>query len=258
MTDVERAKTTGDIKNFNKKIESKQLNVLEGKTYEEIESLLNNSYCGNKSENTEGGIISDPVDYLRSTVGKKKDSYKVVESKDCTWSTYYNMDEFRKEENNCTLTALTNVMGCFKNIGYNQIPDGKELYDLIEKRAKKLGYKSSKGLSVTKNNNLVIDTWRKGMDYPDGKGKNDYLWTKKTLISQIKKNRPYMFSLATGQYSDHTVAVLGYEVYKNTRTEKEYTFLKVADGWSYGLRYMSLSESYIGCQTTIVPPSKVE
>lgn len=234
------------------------MNALSDKTPEEIEIYFEEAYCGKSSadNNETGGIITSPITYLHNTVGKSTDTYTVSKNVICSGVSKAKMSSLRSDENNCTLTALYNIMNYYKYQGYTKIPSNNStLYNIIETQAEKLGYTPSSGLGVTKSNNLVKNTWQNGFGYSSGNGANNYLWNSSTLKSAINNDRPYLFSLASGQYYNHTIAVFGYITYKNNRTGDTYTFLKIADGWSNSTRYLSLNESYIGCQTTITPPT---
>ena len=48
-----------------------------------------------------------------------------------------------------------------------------------------------------------------GFGYTSGIGSNNYLWTNSTATNLIDDNKPFMFSLASGRYYDHTVTVYG-------------------------------------------------
>lgn len=237
---------------------SKGTNALEGKTEKEIEAYFSTLHMGATARNTKGEIIDSPVVYLRNTVGKKTDSYTVVESKMISGVTRSTCSSLGGG-NNCTLTALYNVMRYYRAQGYSKIPSSNnKLYKKIKKQAKKLGYTSDDGFPVTKNNNLVNNTWRKGFAYSSGNGSNNYLWTDSTVKKALKNNRPFLFSMASGAYYDHTIAVYGYKVYKNKRTGKKYTFLVVADGWSSSARYLAFTntgEAYVACMTSVTPPN---
>ena len=63
-------------------------NALLGKSEEEIEAYFDTVYCGKSAaDNTNGGLITNPVTYLHNTVDKKTDKYVVQKTK--TWK--YNM-----------------------------------------------------------------------------------------------------------------------------------------------------------------------
>ena len=155
----------------------------------------------------------------------------------------------------------------YRALGYKKIPStNSTLYSKIKAEATYLGYNYDKstGLSVTKNNNFVTNVWRKGKSktggfgYTSGSGSNNYMWTNNTAISNIDNNRPFMFSLASGKYYDHTVTVYGYKIYKNKRTNKQYTFLMLRDGWSSSVRYLAWTNTpggYVGCVTSVTPPT---
>jgi hypothetical protein len=148
----------------------------------------------------------------------------------------------------------------YRTKGYTKIPATQsKLYAIIKAQATSLGYnyEKSSGLSVTKNNNLVTNIWRKGFGYSSGKGSNNYLWTNSTAITAIKNGKSFIFSLASGRYFDHTITVFGYKVYKNNRIGKSYTFLMLKDGWPTNTRYLgwtNTGSSYVGCFATITTP----
>lgn len=253
-----RATNTRKIEKF---FDTTDCNALQDKTEKEIESYFATVKCGSTAQNnTKGGIITNPVTYLHNTVAKSTDKYTVtttkvvsgVGSRTCT-----NLGG----HNNCTLTSLYNIMVHYRTQGYRKIPTTQsELYLAIKKQATTLGYdySKSKGLSVTKNNNFVKNTWRKGFGYTSGNGYNNYAWTANSAISEINSNRPFMFSVASGIYFDHTVTVYGYKIYKNNRTGKKYTFLMLRDGWSNSVRYLAWSNtgaSYVACLTSVKAPS---
>lgn len=102
------------------------------------------------------------------------------------------------------------------------------------------------------------NTWREGFGYSTGNGRNNYLWTDTTVTDALDNGKPFLFSLASGYYYDHTVAVYGYKTYKNDRTGEKYTFLLLADGWHSSVRYLAWTntvEAYVACMTTIITPT---
>lgn len=237
-----------------------ETNALIGKTEEEIEDYFSNVYCGYSANNTDiNGLITNPVTYLRNNVGKSTDSYTYSETKVSGVSR--TTCDTLGGHNNCTLTALYNLMIYYRAQGYSKIPStNSTLYSKIKKEATSLGYdySTSTGLSVTKNNNLVKNTWRNGFGYTSGNGSNNYLWVNTTATKSINQGKPFIFSLASGRYYDHTVAVFGYRVYTNSRTNKSYTFLMLADGWSTSTRYLAWTNTganYVACMTSISVPS---
>ena len=158
---------------------------------------------------------------------------------------------------NCTLVATYNIMRYYRSKGYSKIPSNNTtLYNKIMTQAKNLGYNpnNKSGLSVTKNNNLITNTWKKGFGYSSGSGSNNYFWTNSSIRSSISNGKPFIFSMASKPYYNHSIVVYGYKVYKNNRTGKQYEFLIVSDGWSSTTRYLA-PENYVGCMTSVTPPS---
>lgn len=232
-------------------------NALEGKSLEEIKEFFAANTCG-AAINNKNGQVTNPVTYLKNTKGKSTDSYSLTKSKiisgvgNTVCATY-------ADKNNCTLISLFNIMKYYRGKGYSRIPsNNKTMYNKIKTQAKELGYVPWSGISQTKNDSLVKNTWRKGFGYTSGKGFNNYLWNFNTMKSAINSNKPFMFSMATNPYYDHTITVIGYKAYKNTRTKITYEFFVVYDGWSGSYRYLpgnNTGANYVACMTSVTAPS---
>ena len=249
----------------------KSLNVFEGKTESEISGIISAVYSNQENlilsnsdikYNVVGGRVTEPVTYLRNWLGSSSDVYTVVNSK-------YMLDVARTlqsswgDKQNCTLVALYNIMPYYRKNGYSKIfSSDYAVYMTIRAEASKLGYTAENGLGVTKNDSLVKNTWRDGFGYSTGSGFNNYLWVDSSAINLINDNRPFIFSMACEPYYDHSITVYGYTIYKNTRTNKKYTFLAIADNYSTAIRYLpwtNTPESYVACMTSVTPPdSKTE
>ena len=141
---------------------------------------------------------------------------------------------------------------------YSKIPTTLSgLYKKIRTQATNLGYTPNGGIGLTKNNNLVTNTWRDGFGYTSGEGSNNYLWANSTAINLLDDKKPFMFSLASGAYYNHTITIYGYVIYQNNRTNSSYTFLNVYDGWSRTPRYLAWTNTptiHIACLTSITAP----
>lgn len=224
----------------------------------EIESLFEDIKAGTSSDdNTSGGLITAPTTYLKNEVNSSytytidSSNSKVlsgVGSKTCT---------DLGGHNNCTLTALYNAMVYYRDKkGYSNISSSQSgLYAVIKTQATALGYNydTSTGLGVTKNNNLVTNVFKQ-YGYTSVTGSNNYAWTGASAKSAIRDYGPFLFSLASGVYYDHTVMVYGYRTYKNSSNSSTYLFWVIKDGWSSTTRYLAMTgtpESYLGCMTTI-------
>ena len=229
---------------------------------EEAIAIWQNKCAGkdktDKEDNVDG-VVTSPIIWLRNNVGRKDDTYSLVK---CSWISGVEKKTCGdlNGHNNCTLTALYNILIYYRKMGYDRIKDDS-LYSIIFNEAEKLSYNynKSKGLGVTDNDNLVENVWKKGLGYSSGFGKNNYLWSNNDAIKEIDKDRPFLFSIAFGVYADHTIAVRGYYIYKNNRTKKEYTFLAISNGWTNYTTYLPWTNtgvSYIAVMTTIKPPSK--
>ena len=181
-------------------------------------------------------VVVSPIAYMhkkkRNKKRNKEDEYTLVKSNIISGVGNSKCDDLGGG-NNCTLTGVYNIMLYYRQQGFDRIPDNNtELYEVIKTQANKLGYNSKDGLPVTKNDDIVRNMWHDGLGYSTGNGRSRYIWRHKKLINEIDNDRPFIFSLASGVYFNHTIVVYGYEVYKNERTGKEYTFLIAADAWS--------------------------
>ncbi len=198
-------------------------------------------------------IITNPIEYLIHNISKSADDYVVVTEKHIPETGFQTCAAFGNG-NNCTMVALYNMMVyCRDEKLYSKIPsDNFELYNLIKRQASALGYTEKKGLSFTKNNSLIRNTWNNELHTAGVKGRTRFYLRKSLPIEKIDTGKPFMFSLACGVYFNHTVTVFGYRVYKNKRTSKEYTFLMIKDGWSSFTRYLPWTNTgtfYLGCMT---------
>lgn len=246
-------------KEVEKFLDSKNPNILIGKTKEEIARYFAtvDTNCGRYWENQE---ISDPIDYLHNTVGNKTDKYTVTKKNLLSCVGARTCSSFN-DKNNCTLVSLYNMMVCYRDkMGYSQIPySADKVYNVIKKQGKAVGYTPAKGTPVSKIEDLVNNTWQKGFNYKGAYCENNYIWTQEQAIKSIDNGYPFMFSFASGYYFNHTVTVWGYKIYKNNRTKKSYTFLMLRDGWSISARYVpwtGTDANYLGCMTEILPPGK--
>lgn len=235
--------------------DNEEVNALIGKSQEEVEKLISDAYAGNAADNTTiNGVITDPIEYLHNNVGKKTDVYSCREFKISGVSTT-TMSYLKANASNCTLTSLYNILKYYSKMGYSKIStDVKKLYGIIEKEAYDLKYTDKKGLSYYYNDNLVVNTLEK-IGY-NATSKNNYLWTNKNVMETLNARKPFMLSLATGIYSNHTITVFGYREYTNQRTNERYIFLTVADGWSILPRYLLYTDvNYVGCMTSVNLPN---
>lgn len=201
-------------------------------------------------------VIKEPEGYLHDRFIKRDDEYILVKENIINGVGNAKCSDLGGG-GNCTLTGMYNIMLYYRQLGYTQIPDNNEvLYGIIKSKAQELGFKG-KGLTVTKNNDFVSRVWKRGFGYTSGKGCSRYLWRHARLIKEIDEGRPFLFSLASGVYFNHTVAVCGYQVYRSVRTGKKYMFLVIANAWTNQRRYMAFTHTgakYISCATFVVPP----
>jgi len=140
---------------------------------------LLSAYGTSAENNTNGGIITSPVTFLRNTVGNNTDTYSATKRVLITGVGNQLLSDLEENANCCTLTSLYNIMVYYRDVKkYSKIPTTLSgLYKKIRTQATNLGYTPNGGIGLTKNNNLVTNTWRDGFGYTSGEGSNNYLWT---------------------------------------------------------------------------------
>ena len=203
-------------------------------------------------QNTKGGIISNPMEYLKNVIGKDSE-YSLVKSEIIYGVGNATCGHYGGREN-CTLVATHNISAFHRENSHLAIPKRDEdVYKEIEKQAKAVGYnpETNKGVSVLKNSKMVTNVWQQGFGYLNDRATSNYLATMSKMKNSIDNNKPFIYSIAFGTYRNHSIVVCGYEVYQDSRTGKRYTFFVVADGWSSKTRYL-FRKPKIACMTTVI------
>ncbi|MCX8131431.1 MAG: Spi family protease inhibitor [Clostridia bacterium] len=230
------------------------------------DSVLKDFFVG---DNGNGEVISDPAIYLQNTWNSAATYFKDSSNTKLldyvgNWlqKDYETSDGVGKTTgsgvNNCTLSSLSNIFIYFSANGWTKVPlDKSAIYSKVRAEAVSLGYTPSGGLGVTKNNNLVTNSW-KAFGYTNGSGSTSYTWSFSSIRSEIDNNKPVLFSLASGQYYNHTVAVRGYTKYKTlyqgTIASYTHDFYVVHDNWNSGDRYIyATTSTLVGAATYITP-----
>lgn len=165
------------------------------------------------------------------------------------------MSRFEKDSNCCTLVAIFKILKYLRNSKPGQFPGDNELWQLVYEKALKLGYTKQKGIGVTKNDNLLRELLNDCPDFSGTLVKSHYFALVKPEIikKELDNDHPVLLSMASGQYFNHTILVMGYKIYKNKITNQSYTFLLVTDGWNAAPDYFpwtNTKENHIGCITT--------
>lgn len=219
--------------------------------------------------------IINPIKYLNEKLCNKDDTYTVSVKQIPNVSNSICRDFCDK--NNCTLVALNNIANYYASNMQNATnvmnikdainmqnatssscnisTDVKERYKQIRDIAVRVGYDGEHGIFVLKNRrfaNIFCKDILKGIK---AKGRTHYFISYKRAIKSIDEGRPFLLSIASGYYFNHTVAVYGYANYINNRTGKCYTFLMLRDGWHNACRYLAWQNTgarYITCMTEIV------
>ncbi len=199
----------------------------------------------------------NPVNYLETVVGieskfiEKKKEVKVELNDVILCHEYGN-------HGNCTIVAMHNVLNYLlkeKNGG----PGLKgRMYEQLKQNAIALGYKPDleKGLSVLKNKKYGKKASENFFEQGKALSKTTVFNTDRLAISLCDRKIPFVLSLAYGLYYDHSITVYGYSVFKDVRTDKEYIFLNVCDGWVREERFVPWTHTglhYPVCITYIEP-----
>lgn len=198
--------------------------------------------------------IKNPIEFLKKWVPSEEDTYTISEKMVSDVS--MNVCRSWEDDNNCTLVALCNIMQHYAKEDYPMISkDIMERYKVVRKQAALCGYDGKKGIPVYKNRKFANLFCRAMFAKKQIKARARYLISKRRAIASIDANQPFLLSLASGYYFDHTVAVYGYANYTNNRTGKTYTFLMLADGWHDSCRYLAWTHTrakHITCMTQIL------
>ncbi|MDR0812600.1 MAG: C39 family peptidase [Oscillospiraceae bacterium] len=161
----------------------------------------------------------------------------------------FTMSSFEAGVGNCPVVSVVRLLAYYRSAnGKSKIPsNNKDLYNDVRDIAIKYGYstedKDNNGhedgsVGPTKINNVIIDALKK-YGY-SGKVTSNYLNSNGIydFVSEIDAGRPVLLNITFGDYSDHTVTVIGYEIYTDNTGALKHSFLKVWDGWSSETRYI--------------------
>lgn len=131
-------------------------------------------------------------------------------------------------DGDCTLTSILTVVKYYK-----PELDENEVYNYIEKIAKKYLYHEQRGTMPTFNKAIIKEvfnyfgiTKKVSSRYFKGIGFNQT-----TIINELKQNHPIIISLEKDgreYYKNHTVTIIGYSFYK-TKNNKDILLLRIYD-----------------------------
>lgn len=203
--------------------------------------------------NYKKGIVSSPEIYLRNCTPYSE--FEVKKVKVVEGVGHRTCRDFGGK-NNCTLTALYNLLiYCREKRNFEKIPDDREkLYELIVKSGRRHLYTKRRGMPVYMNSFFVTDVINRMLKIKSYKGKMIFFPSKELIMEFLNKDIPFIYSLASKPYFNHSIVVYGYRVYKEKTSGKEYTFLLVYDGWAHITRFLSwdnLNRRYTACMTYI-------
>ncbi len=204
--------------------------------------------------NYKKGIVSSPETYLKNCT--EYDEFEVKKVKIIDGVGHATCKDF-DGKNNCTLTALYNLLLYYRDKrNLKKIPKEKEkLYDLILKSGRRHLYTRRRGMPVYMNSFFVTDVVKRRIKISRCKGKMTFFPGNDKVLEFLDKDIPFIYSLASKPYFNHSVVVYGYRIYKEKLTGKEYVFLLVHDGWAHVTRFIpwkNLDRKYIACMTYII------
>jgi len=141
------------------------------------------------------------------------------------------------EEGDCTLVSILTVVKFYK-------PElnKREVYDYIEKIAKKYLYKSTWGTLPFFNKNIVKEVFKhfdidKQVFLKSIKGLG---FNENTIINQLKNSIPVIISITRdgrNYYDNHTITIVGYNIYENENGKKKIMF-RIYDNWKMTVSFL--------------------
>lgn len=190
------------------------------------------------------GIEDLPL-YIRTLYG---DNYRLKDKQFLTSVNDFPQSIFEKAANNCTLTSLTRLLLFFRETHFPLVPaNAQAVYRAARDVFSKYGYHPVKVHSL--RNRIRYGPWNianmsrdvlKVFGYMEPIVKNHYIMKRRYIIDEIRKGKPVMLNIAFGDYSNHTVSVVGYDLYEKEGSMDRF-FVAVYDGWSRRLRYIDWS-----------------
>lgn len=206
------------------------------------------------------GGIEDTEKYINAYYGQEW-----IESRTVSVSEVENFAQSRLEKgaNNCTLTSITRILKYYSDKGYKNIPSNiKDVYGVIRELGVKHGFDPKKtGLlrdlfiyTPWEIDNMVEESWKE-FGYTEGYGNNSYFLKLRTIKKNIDNSNPLLLNITFGDYSGHTVSVVGYKIFTKAG-QKDLNFIQIFDGWSETVRYIDWKRLGMipASVTRILPP----
>jgi hypothetical protein len=252
--EVNRKDIKSKLKHSKEKLEKNQNKVNRVKKDDHLK--INEWMCGYNGQITGqsgyGGIY-DPYTYCNDRYGSgwtlKSSKYLSV--------TPRLQNDLEANASNCTLSSITMAFDYHRAQGQSGIPSSiSTLYADVRSIAVGYGYTPSGGTNPTYADDIVTDLWKK-YGHTNGRGNNDYILSWSTAQAEIDQNRPFVFNIGFGYYSNHSICVTGYCIYKGSHWYNSDTeFFKVNDNWTTNARYIdwdAWGSSSLGSFTKIFP-----
>lgn len=240
--------------------------LLRKQTWNQIISLLTeeDTYLGSTTDYTyqgwqydgqEGfgyGGIYDCSLYLSDRYGAEIISVTGDRLPMYAYSPYTLEDLSATDGNNCTIGAVTRLMSYE---GRLNIPffgrDPFEIYPIVRNRAVQHGYHPSLGTLPVVISSL-IETSARDVGRSNVRSRGVYIWDfKSEVVDQINAYKMPIMNILRGYYENHSVAVIGYRIYKtkvNSRV-REFPMIAICDGWTDGnikyIDYMDFAYNFV-------------
>ena len=140
------------------------------------------------------------------------------------------------EANDCTLTSMTAIVYFLSNGKYSV----ETIYDYVEQTAKKYGYRGASGTPLVTIRKIFHNSLKK-FKLPKAFAKygKDLGFTFKNIQGEINKKNPLILSIdkdGRNYYNDHSVTVIGYEIY--SVGAQEVIILLLQDNWYKSIGYL--------------------
>ena len=144
------------------------------------------------------------------------------------------------EANDCTLTSMTAIIFYLSE----QKLAVKDIYPVVEKFAKKYGYRGNRGTPFA-TIRMIFQKSLANFKMPTAYGK--YLrgigYKFKDIKAEINKGNPVILSLdhdGKDYYDNHSITIVGYELYKINN--KDVPMLIVYDNWYKAIAYVDYNK----------------
>lgn len=168
------------------------------------------------------------IDYLYGYIKDNYNGANLLEEKTIELENFIQND-FSSKNKNCSLVAITRIIKYY-SANIDIIPKNEqEIFSQVFNIALSYGFNEITGTHPTKIDNIISDYFNEYNIKVESKGHyfpNFY----NPLKSEIDNNRPLVMNIAFGKYSNHSVTITGYKIFKYKGMKIK--FIELFDGWT--------------------------